>query len=258
MEIAPLISVITPLYNAEHFIEDTIRSLQKQTHKNWEVCIVDDASTDTSNAIVTRLAAEDSRIRLHTETENRGAAYCRNKSTEMANGGFIAFLDADDLWHPEKLEKQLTFMMKKKSAVSYTNYLHMDETGTSFLKRVKALPVLSYRKQRTNNYIGNLTGMYNAEKLGKILAPNLRKRQDWAVWLTAIERSGAPAMGLQEDLAYYRLRSGSISENKWKLIPYNYQFYRSFLGFSTLKSTAYLLRFFWEYFIERPRQFERL
>ncbi|RMA65974.1 glycosyltransferase family 2 protein [Ulvibacter antarcticus] len=256
MEKQPLVSIITPLYNAERFISETIISIQKQSYTNWELIIVDDLSTDTSVEIVENFSLEDKRIHLFKRDLNAGAAVCRNKATELAKGDFIAFLDSDDLWHPEKLQKQLQFMLDNDCNVSFTSYLHIDEAGTQLGKRIKALPKLSFKKQRLNNYIGNLTGIYNAAVLGKIIAPNIRKRQDWAVWLDAIEKSGKPALGLQEDLAYYRVRSGSISSDKLDLVKYNFKFYREYLGYSWPKSALYLLRFFFEYFFVRPKQIE--
>ena len=258
LEDKPLVSIITPLYNAEKFIAETISSVQNQSYKNWEHIIVDDASSDNSILVVDSLAADENRIIFIKNSENLGAAVCRNQATELARGHFIAFLDADDLWSPEKLEKQLQFMFQNECAVSFSSYQHMDEESKPLNKRVKALPSLSYKKQHSNNYIGNLTGIYNAQLLGKIIAPSIRKRQDWAVWLEAIKRSGKPALGLQEDLAFYRVRKGSISANKTNLITYNFKFYREHLGHSFLASVYYLIRFFWEYFVNRPKQIKGL
>lgn len=253
---APLISIITPLFNAEKYIAQTLESVLHQTVEHWEHIIVDDASTDASTAIVTQWADKDPRIKLFKLTHNQGAAACRNKATLEAQGAFIAFLDSDDLWHPQKLERQLAFMQANRCEVSYTSYLHIDEAGKPLGKRVKALSELTYAKQHRNNYIGNLTGMYMASKIGKVIAPSIRKRQDWAVWLEAIKRSNKPALGIQEDLAYYRVRKNSISSNKFNLIPYNYKFYRQHLGYSRVSATLHLLRFFWEYFLIRPKQIE--
>ncbi len=257
-ETTPLVSIITPLYNAEAFIAETIGSVMKQTYTNWEQLIVDDASSDNSLAIALELAAKEPRIRIESLSENKGAAYCRNRAAEMAQGSFIAFLDSDDLWHPEKLERQLAFMKKNQCDVSFTSYLHIDEQGKPLKKRIVAMPVLSYGKQHKNNYIGNLTGMYCAGLIGKIPSPAIRKRQDWAVWLEAIKRSGKPAMGIQEDLAFYRVRKHSISSDKMKLVKYNYRFYRQHLGYSSLRSAWSLLTFFAEYFFVRPKYIQKL
>lgn len=254
----PLVSIITPMYNAENFIAETISSVQNQTYSYWEHIIVDDGSNDNSTRIVTELANSDDRITLVKNNINNGAAICRNQATNLAKGSFIAFLDADDLWYPEKLEKQLQFMTINDCAVSFTSYQHISEAGNPLAKRVKALSSLSYKKQHRNNYIGNLTGMYNVSTLGKIVAPNIRKRQDWAVWLEAIKRSGKPALGIQEDLAYYRVHKGSMSANKINLVKHNFRFYNRHLKHSWLESVYYLLRFLLEYFIYRPKQIERL
>ena len=253
----PLVSIVTPTYNSQQFIEETLRSVKQQTYGHWEHIIVDDGSTDNTIIIVENAASKETRIKLIQSSKNQGAAEARNLATQHANGDYIAFLDSDDLWHPNKLEAQLDFMYQEDVLVSYTSYVHMDEKGTLLGKRVKALSNLPYLKQHKNNYIGNLTGIYNAKILGKIIAPNIRKRQDWAVWLEAIKRSEKPALGIQQDLAMYRVRSGSISANKLNLVQYNYKFYRDYLGYSWVKSAACLAQFFWEYFLIRPRQIER-
>lgn len=254
----PLVTIITPLYNAERFITETILSIQNQTYENWEALVIDDYSTDLSSQVIEKLRRADSRIHLIKNDVNKGASQCRNQGTEAAKEDYIAFLDADDLWHEEKLEKQLRFMQANNCDVSFTSYVHIDEHSKPMHKRIKALASLSYKKQHSNNYIGNLTGMYKAIRLGKISAPNMRKRQDWAVWLEAIKRSKKPALGIQEDLAYYRIHRDSMSGNKLGLVSHNFSFYQSHLGHSSIASAFYLMRFFWEYFLIRPKQIERL
>ncbi|WP_299675335.1 glycosyltransferase family 2 protein [uncultured Dokdonia sp.] len=253
----PLVSIITPLYNAEKYIIATLKSVQAQTHTNWEQLVVNDCSTDNSLQLAEELAKKDTRIKVITLSRNSGAAQSRNKATELATGDYIAFLDADDLWHPEKLEKQLKLMQEHHAAVSYTSYTHINEEGNALGKRIKALPKLTYQKQHSNNYVGNLTGMYKAAEIGKIIAPNIRKRQDWAVWLEAIKKSNRPALGIQEDLAYYRIHESSMSSNKLNLVKYNFKFYKEYLGYSWIKSAFYLLRFFYEYFFVRTTWVEK-
>lgn len=254
----PLVSIITPLYNAENYITATLKSIKNQTYTHWEHIIVNDVSTDTSLQIVKDFAKKDTRIKVVTLSRNSGAAHSRNKATELATGDYIAFLDADDLWHPEKLEKQLRFMEEHNAAVSYTSYVHINEAGEPLGKRIKALPELTYKKQHSNNYIGNLTGIYKASEIGKIIAPSIRKRQDWAVWLEAIKKSNRPAIGLQEDLAYYRVHEASMSSNKLNLVKYNFKFYNKYLGYSWGKSAFYLVRFFYEYFFVRIKWIEKV
>ena len=256
MQKGDLVSIITPLYNSARFIEEAIKSVQQQTYSNWELVIVDDASSDRSVEIVQKLASNDGRIRLFTEEENKGAAYCRNYAIKQAQGTYMAFLDSDDLWNMNKLEEQISFMKEHDCLVSYTSYVQINEESQFLNKRIIALPQLSYQKQHKNNYIGNLTGIYNAQELGKIYSPNIRKRQDWALWLEAIQRSGKPACGIQKDLAYYRVREESMSSNKVKLLKYNFKFYKEFLGYSYLKSSYWLIRFLFEYFFVRTKYIE--
>lgn len=253
----PLVSVITPTYNSEFFISETIDSVRSQTYTNWELIIVDDASSDKTVEILKKYAASDERIKYHVLETNSGAAIARNTAIEKASGSFIAFLDADDLWKPEKLTKQLSFMQAKDIAVSFSSYELMDEKGISLGKMVKALPKVNYAKMLKSNYVGNLTGIYNAEKLGKVYMPNIRKRQDWALWLTLIKKAGY-AYSLEEPLAKYRVRDDSISSNKLNLLKYNYTIYRKALKFGAFKSSLYLIRFLIEHFFIKPQQTTQL
>jgi glycosyltransferase involved in cell wall biosynthesis len=253
----PLVSVITPTYNAELFIEETIHSVQAQTYTNWELIIVDDASSDTTVAILEKYAAADKRIKYYRLETNSGAAIARNTAIENASGSYIAFLDADDLWMPEKLAKQITFMQAENIQVCFSSYELMDETGKSLGKMVKALPKVDFSKMLKSNYVGNLTGIYNAETLGKVYMPNIRKRQDWALWLTLIKKVGH-AYSISEPLAKYRVREDSISSNKLNLLKYNYTIYRKALKFGAFKSSLYLLRFLIEHFFIKPQQTTQL
>lgn len=253
----PLVSVITPTYNAELFIEETIASVRAQTYTNWEMVIVDDASTDTTTSILKKYAAEDDRIKYHVLKTNAGAAIARNTAIEKATGSYIAFLDADDLWMPEKLSKQVIFMQEKNVEVCFSSYELMNEAGESLGKMVKALPKVDFSKMLKSNYVGNLTGIYNAETLGKVYMPNIRKRQDWALWLTLIKKVGY-AYSIGEPLAKYRLRENSISSNKLNLLKYNYTIYRKALKFGAFKSSLYLIRFLIEHFFIKPQQTTQL
>lgn len=253
----PLVSIITPTYNSERFVAETIRSVLAQTYANWELLIVDDASSDETVSIVQQFAKQDDRIKLHTLQTNSGAAIARNTAIEMASGDYIAFLDADDLWKAEKLEKQIAFMQKNDIAVSFSSYELMDEAGNSLQKMIKALPKVNYSKMLKSNYIGNLTGMYDASKLGKVYMPNIRKRQDWALWLQLVHNVGY-AYSLPEPLAIYRVRDNSISSNKLNLLKYNYAIYRKARNFGTFKSSIYLIRFLIEHFFIKPRQTTQL
>jgi glycosyltransferase involved in cell wall biosynthesis len=242
------------MFNSEIFISETINSIINQTHTNWELLLIDDGSTDTTIQKANKFIAKHPNIKLLENQTNQGAAISRNKGIEVAKGNYIAFLDADDLWKPEKLEIQLTFMETENCNVCFSSYDLIDELGNSLNKQVKALPVLSYNKLLKSNYVGNLTGIYNAKALGKITSPNLRKRQDWLIWLAAIKTSGKPAKSIRESLACYRVRGNSMSSNKWNLIKYNYWVYKKGLGFSTLKSILSMVAFLFEHFFVKSKQ----
>ncbi|SFU27323.1 hypothetical protein SAMN05216480_101137 [Pustulibacterium marinum] len=249
----PLVSIITPTYNSEKFISETIQSVQNQTYPYWEMLIADDASSDDTRAIVSKFQQEDSRIKLIPLTKNRGAGYARNKAINMSSGRYIAFLDGDDCWKPEKLEKQVTLMEDKNITVCFSSYDLMDENSNPLGKTITALEEVDYAKMLKSNYVGNLTGMYNAEVLGKVYMPLIRKRQDWGLWLSCIKEAGK-AVGILESLAYYRVRKDSISANKFNLLKHNYNFYRKALNFGVLKSSGYLTRFLIEHFLVKSKQ----
>lgn len=250
----PLVSIITPMYNSEAFISETISSVLNQTYTNWELILIDDCSTDNTIAVTSTFQLKNKNIHLLKNTKNAGAAISRNKGINAANGDYIAFLDADDLWKPIKLETQICFMQTHNCDVCYSSYEQINDNGKPLNKFVKALPTLSYSRLLKSNYIGNLTGIYNAKVLGKINAPNLRKRQDWLLWLKAVEVSGKPAQGIQESLAYYRVRKNAMSSNKINLLKHNYNVYRKGLSFSTPKSIYFMFQFLFEHFLVKSKQ----
>lgn len=253
MGVTPKVSIIMPAYNSAGFIEESIRSVLSQTYTDWELFVIDDASTDNTAAIVKDLFLKDRRIKFLQLNENQGTGAARNKGTEAATGTFIAFLDADDLWIPEKLEIQVKFMLEKDLEMTFSSYFLMDEKGNRLNKFVEALPILSYKKLLKSNYVGNLTGIYNAKKTGKIYAPLLRKRQDWALWLILLKKTGT-VLSIQEPLAIYRIRKNSLSGNKVALVSFNYAIYRKFLRFDALTSSKYLATFLWEHFFVKKSQ----
>lgn len=241
-----LVSVITPSYNCEKFIGQTIESIQSQTYKNWELLITDDCSTDGSREVIERYAAADSRIRLIKLTENSGAGVARNTSIEAARGRYIAFCDSDDRWYPEKLERQLKFMSEGDYGLTYTSYDCCNEAD-EIVGYVECLPSLTYAKIVRDNGIGCLSAIYNAEKTGKHYMPQIRKRQDWCLWIGIIRQIGK-AHGLQEPLGLYRVRGGSISSNKVELLKWNYNVYRKILGFNPVSSALILGGYFMPYY----------
>ena len=247
-----------PAYNNAPYIGAAIESVLAQSHPNWELLIVDDASKDETLERAEQFQKLDQRIKVFVMAENQGASFCRNYGTKKSTGDFIAFLDADDLWAPEKLKRQLAFMQQHDLGVSFTAYNQIDLDGQDKGIVVESLTELSADKQKTNNFIGNLTGMYAVEKVGRIMAPEMRKRQDWALWHKAITLSGTPAKGMSEILASYRISPDSMSSRKWGLIQHNFAFYRQYLGYSWIKSCLWLMVFFATYFLERPRYIKKI
>lgn len=248
----PLVSVIMPAFDSARFIAEAIRSVQAQTFGDWELVIVDDASADSTPEIITRFSDDDSRIRYFRMDRNSGAGASRQKALDLATGRYIAFLDADDLWTPDKLEKQLRFMEKSGQPFSFSSYELMNESGTKTGKRVEAPDPLSYRKLFFCNFVGNLTGMYDSGYFGKIPISVIRKRQDWMVWLTVMKQL-KKATPITESLAVYRVREDSLSSSKWRMLKYNYVVYRKFHGFNTLKSLLCMAIFLFMQLVIKPR-----
>ncbi|MDI1254752.1 MAG: glycosyltransferase family 2 protein [Flavobacterium sp.] len=224
---APLVSVITPAFNSEKFIAETIRSVQNQTFPDWELLIVDDCSSDKTVAIVAAFAENDPRIQLIQLQKNSGTGIARNTAVAKASGKYIAFLDADDLWKPEKLEKQIGFIKTHRLPFTFSFYDVMDEAGIPLNATIEAPWKLTYKQLFFCNYVGNLTAIYDTEFLGKVNINAARKRQDWMLWLTILKRIKI-AQPVRESLAIYRIRKNSISASKWDLIQYNFAIYRNF------------------------------
>ncbi|WP_419885079.1 glycosyltransferase family 2 protein [Paenibacillus sp. B-A-8] len=205
-----LVSIITPVYNSELYIRDTINSVLFQTHQNWEMLIVDDCSTDKTAGIIKEY--NDPRIKYFRLQENSGAAEARNKALEKAQGKYIAFLDSDDMWKPNKLEEQLIFMVEGKIGFSFTAYEILRGKNT---KNIKVPSTLNYGQFMKNTIIGTLTVMVNTDIIGDIRLVNVKKDHDSMTW-AKILRGGHIASGLNVSLAYYRKVEGSISNNKWE------------------------------------------
>lgn len=234
-----LVSVITPTYNCGRFIAETIEAIQAQTYENWEMCIVDDCSTDDTKAVVEGYMANDSRIKYYCLPENSGAAVARTKAMELAQGEFMAFCDSDDLWLPEKLEKQLAFMEKTGFAFTCTAYEQIDEDGNSLNRVIKTIDKTDYNRLLLDCPVGNSTVMYNVGVMGKFQVPNIRKRNDDALWLTMLKKEKY-IRGMPDMLMRYRIRTNSISSNKLKVIKYHWILYRDIEHLSVLRSVFHI------------------
>ena len=219
-----LVSIITPSYNTGKYIAETIESVLAQSYTNWELLIVDDCSTDDTDDVVAQLLG-DSRIKYIKNSENSGAAESRNRALREAKGKWIAFLDSDDLWEPFKLEKQIAFMKDNGYHFSYTNYIEIEENSKPNGKAVTGPKRITKSGMYNYCWMGCLTVMYDAEAMGLIQIENIRKNNDYAMWLKACKK--ADCYLLDEVLAKYRKRSGSISNHGYtKLIKWHYRLYR--------------------------------
>lgn len=233
----PLVSVIMPTYNCGRFIAESIRSVLSQTYTEWELLIVDDCSTDETESIVS--SYKDPRIRYMRNERNMGAALTRNRALREAAGRYIAFLDSDDLWLPEKLEKQIAFMQQNGYAFTYHNYTEIDE-------RSQPLGVLVSGKKHVNRFNmmsccwpGCLSVMYDANQVGLIQIPDIKKNNDSAMWLQAIRK--ADCYLLPETLARYRRRTGSITPTSIrKKIGWHYVLFHQGAGMNPLASAFWM------------------
>ena len=209
-----LVSIIMPSYNTAPYIRETIQSVLDQTYQNWELIIVDDCSTDNTDEVVASI--QDDRIRYLKNEKNSGAAVSRNRALREAKGRWIAFLDSDDLWMPEKLEKQISFMKDHGYTLSYTEYEKIDEESKPLNIYVSGPEKVNKRKMYNYDYIGQLTMMYSAKEFGLIQIKDIKKNNDYAIRLQLYKKPGTCAYLLKENLAKYRVRKVSISHDKFR------------------------------------------
>lgn len=234
-----LVSIIVPNYNSEQYIAECLNSIISQTYTEWEIVIVDDCSNDDSPNIARSYVEQDERIKLIALNNNAGSAVARNTGIEASSGRFIAFLDSDDVWLPDKLAKQIEFMRSNKHPFTHTYYQKMTETGELTEKYVKPPHDLTHSELLKSNQIGCLTVMYDTAQVGKVYMPLIRKRQDYGTWLN-ITKQGIVAKCLPEVLARYRVRSGSISSNKLEMVKCHWDLFRNVENFSIPKAAYYV------------------
>lgn len=234
-----LVSIIMPTYNCAKFIEETIISVFNQTYQNWELLISDDCSKDNTEEIVKKYSNKDSRIKYNKLEENVGAAMARNDAMKRANGYYMAFLDSDDLWDKDKLKLQIEFMEKNNYNFTCTAYRQIDECGNSLGKVIKTNYKTSYNGILLNCPVGNSTVMYNVNLLGKFEVPNIRKRNDDALWLKILKKEQY-IYGMEDILMSYRIRSNSISRNKLDLVKYHWYLYREIEHLSFIRSIFHI------------------
>lgn len=193
----PLVSVITPTYQSQRYIGETIKTVQRQTYPNWEMLIADDGSTDNTRLIIGQAAKQDGRIHLISLAQNGGAAKARNAALSQASGKYIAYLDADDLWASDKLEKQIRFMQERNCAFSCTSYQIISNRGKLLNKIIYMMPYLDYKGYLLHNLIQTVGVMVDREMVSGTLLemPNMRRRQDAATWMQIL-KGGFPCYGI--------------------------------------------------------------
>lgn len=237
-----LVSIITPMYNSEKFIEATIKSVIGQTYKNWEMIIVDDCSTDNSINIVKPYVENDSRIKYIRSESNKGVSNARNIALREAQGQFIAFLDSDDIWNEYKLEKQIDFMIKKDCAISFTSYELMDENNERLGKVIRVPSQVDYNTLLKGNVLGCLTVVVDKSKLDFGIKMSGVRHEDYVLWLSILKK-GHIAYGINENLAMYRKTRTSLSGNKLKSAMWTWNIYRNIEKISIIKSIYYFINY---------------
>lgn len=219
-----LVSVIMPMYNAEKYVEEAIGSVLSQSYPDWELLVVDDCSTDGSASIVKRYVEQDRRIHFfQTDLPSGSPVRPRNIGMEAAKGRYIAFLDSDDVWLPNKLEEQLPFFDNPNVAVVFSNYEKMTEDGLRSNRVIYAPAETDYKKMLRGNVIGNVTGVYDTHKVGKIFFQPIH-HEDYILWLSILKK-GYVARNTNTVTALYRLRKQSVSSNKWKVLGWQWYIY---------------------------------
>jgi len=234
-----VVSIITPCYNAENSITITIESVLEQSFSDWELLVVDDCSTDKSASIIRSYCEKDCRIKyFKTEYSSGFPTLPRNLGIKEAKGRFIAFLDSDDVWTPDKLSLQLPLFMDPEVAIVYSYYEKMDENGLKGNRVVKSAPIHSYRSLLYGNEIGCLTAIYDVEKVGKCYFQYIG-HEDYALWLSILKK-GFVAKSIPQVLGYYRVRKVSVSSNKLRVISWVWNIYRKSEKLSCGQSLFYL------------------
>lgn len=235
----PTVSIITPLFNCESFIGETIESVQRQTFTDWEMIIANDCSTDNSREVVKKYIKDDPRIILIESEKNGGTSVARNKGLNVAKGRYISFLDSDDWLHPDYLEKQLAFLKEKDAAIATASYMRVaKKTTTPFIVPKES----TFNTIIKGNGISCLTTLYDREKVGEErFLEEFRKCEDLVFWCTILKKVGV-CYGNPEVLADYRIYEGSKSRQKIHLVKHQWKVYRKALHFNIFKAFYCLCR----------------
>ena len=254
MENNGLVSIVMPSYNSEKYIKDSIESVLNQTHSNWELLIVDDCSEDQTVEIVKSF--KDERIKLFQNQANSGAAISRNWALREARGKWIAFLDSDDIWLPNKLEEQLKFMIENNYSFTYTDYRIC--LNGKWENVIHTSPnKINFRKIKKYCYFSTITVIYDASKVGLIQIGDIRKNNDYAMWLKALQK--VDAYRYPKCLSYYIKHNDSISSgSKFKLIKWHYVLFKNECGYGKIHSAILTIRNLWYGFWKKIIYRERI
>lgn len=240
--VLPRIDIAVPAYNASEYMAATIESIRAQTYPNWHAWIVDDCSTDDTLEVARRLTEGDERFSVHQTDANSGPGAGRNYVIARAPGPYIAFLDADDVWTSEKLERQIEFIRSNEAVLTFTSYQKIDASGTVISPVIHAPARIEHKKLLLSNFLACSTVVMDLRKTGRELMPPIRKRQDHAYWLH-LTKKGIAARGLDEPLLYYRVHPGSVSSNKLTAARYSWYLYRRIEKMGLVRSVYYFANY---------------
>ncbi|GLI56779.1 glycosyl transferase [Propionigenium maris DSM 9537] len=235
----PLVSIIMPCYNVKKFLEEAIVSVLEQTYKNYELIVIDNGSTDGSLDIIHRYEIEHEKIKIFKADKNRGVVGARNIGIRAAQGKYIAFLDSDDVWHSDKLSRQIGFMEENAINLSCTNYNIISEEGDDILDFILRVKEIDHKENLKYNHLGCSTVVYNQETLGKqYFFKKAKYKEDYGLW-QKILKNGEKAHVCEKPLVKYRLRENSISADKVKMAREQWRFYKRVEGFGNVKTGYY-------------------
>lgn len=215
-----LVSVIIPTYNSEKYIDETLNSVLAQTYREFEIIIIDDCSKDNTWEIIKEYEKKYNNIVCLKQERNKGVAEARNRGINKATGRYIAFLDSDDLWDKEKLEKQIKLLKNTKEAVTCTKIRMINEKGEKLNNKCPMIEKISFNFLLRNTIIATSSVMIDREKIEKIKFPDRRSTEDYSLWLNLLKKHDI--IGSLEELTFYRKTSNSLSSNKFKEIIYFY------------------------------------
>jgi teichuronic acid biosynthesis glycosyltransferase TuaG len=235
-----LVSIVTPVYNSESYLKETFESIKKQTYSNWEWLLIDDCSQDNSRDLMKELALRDQRIKTFYLQENAGPAVARNIGISNAQGKYLTFIDSDDLWFEDFIEKSVCTITKTHIPFVFSSYQRKNEDLSISFKDFIVPNQVSYTDILKTNSISCLTAFIDIEVLGKLKMPEVRKRQDMGLWLKYLKKIPF-AYGIKEPKAIYRIRENSLSRKKKDLIKHQWYFYRKVENLSFIDSLYYMI-----------------